>query len=396
MTADAWTRPQGRIDALIVAAGRGTRVGGDPPKQYRSLRGRPLVRWAAEAFARHPRVGRLVMVVAPGEGDAAGTALAGLDVRIVDRGGATRQESVAAGLEAMVGDPPQAVLIHDGARPLPGSGLIGRVADALRSAPGAVPALPLFDTLKQVDGAGQVERTVPRAGLHHVQTPQGFWFDVILAAHRAAAGGPPATDDAALLEGSGHAVQAVAGDPSNLKVTGPQDFGKAVRLLGERISRTGQGIDVHRFGPGAGIRLLGVDVPHDRAVVGHSDADVGLHAVTDAILGALGRGDIGEHFAPGDPRWRGADSAQFVSYANELVREAAAQVMHVDVTVICEAPAVAPHRDRMRETLAGLLGVPSATVSVKATTTDGLGFLGRREGIAAFALATLAMPPESA
>ncbi len=396
MIADTGTRPQGRIDALIVAAGRGNRVGGDLPKQYRSLRGRPLVRWAAEAFARHPRVDRVVMVVAPGEGDATSTALAGLDVRIVDQGGATRQESVAVGLEAMVGDPPQAVLIHDGARPRPGSGLIGRVADALRFAPGVVPALPLFDTLKQVDGAGQVERTVSRAGLHHAQTPQGFWFDVILAAHRATAGRPPATDDATLLEGSGHAVQAVVGDPSNIKVTEPQDFAKAERLLGERILRTGQGIDVHRFGPGAGIRLLGVDVPHDRAVVGHSDADVGLHAVTDAILGALGRGDIGEHFPPNDPRWSGADSARFVAHANELVQEAAAELMHVDVTVICEAPAVAPHRGRMRESLARLLELPSAAVSVKATTTDGLGFLGRREGIAAFALATLAMPSESA
>ena len=396
MTLDAGVTPSDRVDALVVAAGSGERAGRDAPKQFRVVRGRPLVRWAVEAFTRHPRVDRVLAVVAPGQAAAAAGALTGLDVRILNRGGATRQESVAAGLEALAVDPPRSVLIHDGARPRPGAALINRVIEALSGADGALPAVPLTDTLKETDSDGRVRRTVPRSGLHGAQTPQGFLFEVILGAHRAAAGERAATDDAALVETAGHVVRVVPGDPANLKVTEPGDFARAERLLGERLPRTGQGFDVHRFGPGETVRLLGVDLPHSQALMGHSDADVGLHALTDALLGALGNGDIGQHFPPGDPRWRGADSAEFVQHAGALAREAGAEITHVDVTVICEVPAIAPHRDRLRRSVAGLLGIPVEAVSVKATTTEGLGFTGRSEGIAALVLATLLVPPAGA
>lgn len=386
----------GRVDALVVAAGRGERAGRDVPKQFRVVRGRPLVRWAVEAFTHHPRVDRVLTVVAPGQAAAAAGALTDLDVRILDCGGATRQESVAGGLEALAADPPTSVLIHDGARPRPGAALINRVIEALSTADGALPAVPLTDTLKEADSDGRVRRTVPRGGLYGAQTPQGFRFAVILGAHRAVAGERDATDDAALVETAGHVVRVVSGDRANLKVTEPGDFARAERLLGDRLPRTGQGFDVHRFGPGQTTRILGVDLPHSQALVGHSDADVGLHALTDALLGALGKGDIGQHFPPGDSRWRDADSAEFVRHAKTLAHDADAEIAHVDVTIICEAPAIAPHREQLRRSVAGLLNIPVEAVSVKATTTEGLGFTGRGEGIAALALATLLVPPAGA
>ncbi len=388
--------PPGRVDALVAAAGRGERAGGDVPKQFRTVQGRPLLRWAVEAFAGHPRVDRVLAVVAPGQRTRAESALAGLEVRLVDRGGAVRQASVAAGLEAMAPDPPQSVLIHDGARPRPGPALIDRVITALSAVDGAVPALPLTDSLKEVDQAGQILRSLPRSGLHRAQTPQGFRFDAVLSAHRAAAGALVATDDSALVEAAGGVVRVVRGDPRNVKITEPDDLHRFARFSDVRLSRTGQGYDVHRFGPGSQVRLLGVDLPHSHALVGHSDADVGLHAVADAILGALGEGDIGQHFPPGDPRWRGVDSAVLVKRVRAMAEAAGAEIIHVDVTVICEAPAIAPYRDRMRQSLAGVLGLPAAAVSVKATTTEGLGFAGRGEGIAVLALATLLVPPRTA
>ena len=292
-------------------------------------------------------------------------------------------------------EPPWAVLVHDGARPRPGAALISRVVDALSSADGVVPSLPVFDTLKTVSGDSCVQQTVPRSGLHTVQTPQGFRYDVIAAAHQGASAGPGVTDDAALMEGAGHVVRAVAGDVDNLKVTEPGDFARIERLLGGWTPRIGHGFDVHRFAPGSGVRLLGVDLPHDQSLVGHSDADVGLHAVTDALLGALGMGDIGEHFPPTDPQWRNADSALFVRHAAEAARTANAEIAHLDVTLICEEPRINPYRAEMRRTLADLAGVAAAAVNVKATTTEGLGFPGRREGIAALAMATLLFPVTS-
>ncbi len=391
MTRSAAAPPE-RVDALVVAAGRGERAGGGVAKQFRTVRGRPLLRWAVEAFAGHARVDRVLAVVAPGQGARAAAALAGLEVRLLDRGGTTRQASVAAGLEAMAPDPPRSVLIHDGARPRPGRAVIGRVLDALSDADGAVPSLPLTDTVKEVDRTGRVRRTLPRTGLRGAQTPQGFRFETVLGAHRAAAGAPAAPDDAALVEAAGGVVRTVPGDAGNLKVTDGDDLDRFARLSDARLPRTGHGCDVHRFGPGDGVRLLGIDIPHDRGLVGHSDADVGLHAVADAILGALGRGDLGQHFPPGDPRWRGADSAALAERVRSMAEEAGAEIVHADVTLVCETPVIAPYRDRLRRSLAGILGIPAGAASVKATTTEGLGFAGRGEGIAAFALATLLAP----
>ena len=383
------------VDAVLAAAGSGRREGGDPPKQFRPLGGRPLVRWAAEALAADPRIRRTVAVVAPErEGDAR-AALAGLGVEVLPRGGPTRASSVRAGLERLAADPPAAVLVHDAARPRAGPETVGALLGALARAPAAVPALAVADTLKEADGGGRVRRTLPREGLFRAQTPQGFRFAPLLEAHRrAGAAGFP--DDARAMEEAGREVLLVPGDPLNRKVTGPGDLALLERLLVRRIPRTGQGLDVHRLVPGGPLRLLGADIPHDRGLEGHSDADAGLHAVTDAILGALAEGDIGQHFPASDPRWRGADSAAFVRFARDRAAARGAEVAHVDVTLVCEAPALAPHREAMRAACAGALGVAPGRVAVKATTSEGLGFAGRGEGIAALALATLLLPAEEA
>ena len=287
---------------------------------------------------------------------------------------------------------PARVLIHDGARPFPDVALIDRVLDALDDAPAAIPALPLGDTLKRV-ADGQVRDTIDRAQLWRAQTPQGFHFKAILEAHRAAAG-HVLTDDAAVAEAAGMAPLVVLGSEDNLKVTTAQDLAAAERLLAARTGdiRVGQGFDVHPFGPGDHLMVCGIAIPHDRSLVGHSDADVGLHALTDALLGAIGAGDIGMHFPPTDPRWRGAASDRFLAHAAALVREKGGDIAAVDVTVICERPKIAPHRARMIERVAAILGVSPARVSVKATTTEGLGFTGRGEGIAAQAVATVRLP----
>ena len=373
--------------ALIVAAGSGVRAGG--PKQYRPLGGSTVIGRAIDAFSTHPDVD-FVQVVYDGDDAAYAAAIGSCLLPPPVRGGVTRQDSVRLGLEALsAAGAPERVLIHDAARPLVPAAVIGRVLAALDAHDGATPALPIVDSVRH--GGATVEGEVDRTGLWRVQTPQGFRFDVILAAHRAAA--PGATDDVAIARAYGLTVALVEGDEAAMKLTTSTDFTRAEALLtAQTTSRTGMGFDVHAFAPGDHVMLCGVPVPHTQALAGHSDADVGLHALTDAILGALAAGDIGHHFPPSDPRWRGAESGQFLQHAAQLVSDAGGRIEHVDVTLICEAPKVGPHRDAMRARLAELLGLPLAVVSVKATTTEQLGFTGRREGIAAQAVATLAMP----
>ncbi len=378
--------------ALIVAAGRGTRFGGALPKQYLPLGGRSVLRHAVAAFATHPRIAGVQVVIREEDSKIFAEAVAGIAVMPPVAGGAERQDSVRLGLEALVPHDPARALIHDAARPFPDPALIGRVLDALDRTPAAIPALPLGDTIKRVvDGA--IRETIDRAQLWRAQTPQGFHFKAILAAHRAVAG-QVLTDDAAVAEAAGMAPIVVLGSEDNLKVTTAQDLAAAERLLAARTGdiRVGQGFDVHPFGPGDQIMVCGVAIPHDASLVGHSDADVGLHALTDALLGAIGAGDIGMHFPPAEPRWRRAASDRFLAHAAALVREKGGEIAAVDVTIICERPKIAPHRARMIERVAAILGISPARVSVKATTTERLGFTGRGEGIAAQAVATVRLP----
>ncbi|HEV8680055.1 MAG TPA: bifunctional 2-C-methyl-D-erythritol 4-phosphate cytidylyltransferase/2-C-methyl-D-erythritol 2,4-cyclodiphosphate synthase [Stellaceae bacterium] len=378
--------------AVIVAAGRGTRFGGELPKQYLALGGRSVLRHAVTAFAEHPRIAGVQVVIRDEDRGPFDEAMSGLSVLPPVPGGAERQDSVRLGLEALVPRNPARVLIHDGARPFPDAALIDRVLDALDRAAAAIPALPVGDTLKRVaDGA--IRETVDRAQLWRAQTPQGFHFPAILAAHRQAAG-RILTDDAAVAEAAGMAPVIVLGSEENLKVTTAQDLVAAERLLMARLGdiRVGQGFDVHGFGAGDHVTICGVEIPHDASLAGHSDADVGLHALTDALLGAVGAGDIGLHFPPSDPQWKGAASDRFLRHAAALVREKGGAIAAVDVTIVCERPKIGPHRARMIERVAAILGVAPARVSVKATTTDRLGFTGRGEGIAAQAVATVRLP----
>jgi 2-C-methyl-D-erythritol 4-phosphate cytidylyltransferase/2-C-methyl-D-erythritol 2,4-cyclodiphosphate synthase len=379
--------------ALVVAAGRGERFGGAKPKQYADLAGQPLLRHSLVALTRHPAIDRVRAVINPDHQTFYETASARLDLLPAVAGGDSRQASVRLGLQSLEELKPERVLIHDGARPFVAHDLIDRILAALGEAPGAIAALPLADTVKR-EADGCVAGTVARDGLWRAQTPQGFRFAEILAAHQATPGELGLTDDAAVAEQAGLTVRLVDGDPANLKVTTPADLDRAARWLaggGEEI-RGGFGFDVHRFCPGDRVRLCGVDVPHDFALAGHSDADVGLHALVDAILGALAAGDIGEHFPPSDPEWRGADSALFAAHARDLVAERGGRIVNVDVTLICERPKIGPHRAAMTARLAAVLGIEPDRVSVKATTTERLGFTGRGEGIAAQATATLALP----
>ena len=378
--------------ALIVAAGRGVRFGGALPKQYLLLGGQSVLRHAVAAFATHPRIDAVQVVIRHEDRGMFDEAMTGLSVLPPVPGGAERQDSVRLGLEALVRYAPERVLIHDGARPFPDPALIDRVIDALDRAAAAIPALPLGDTIKRV-ADGRVRETVDRAQLWGAQTPQGFHFEALLAAHRAAAG-QALTDDAAIAEAAGIVPLVVLGSADNLKVTTAEDLATAERLLAARTGdiRVGQGVDVHPFGPGDHVMICGIAVPHDQGLVGHSDADVGLHSLTDALLGAIGAGDIGMHFPPSDPRWSGAASDQFLAHAATLVQEKGGHIAAVDVTVICERPKIAPYRERMVERIAGILGIAPARVSVKATTTERLGFAGRGEGIAAQAVATVRLP----
>lgn len=377
-----------RVAALIVAAGRGVRAGGDLPKQYRRLGGRMVLTRAVATFAEHPRIAEVRVVIHPDDRALHDEAVAGLAVGQPVAGGATRQESVLRGLGALDGSPPDMVLIHDAARCFVSAELIDRVLDVMTSQPGvgAIPALPVTDTIKRVAG-DLIETTVPRAALCRAQTPQGFPYRAILAAHGAARG-RELTDDAAVAEAAGIPVRLVAGSEENLKMTTPEDFRRHAQLG----PRTGTGFDVHRFTAGDHVWLCGVKVPHSRGLEGHSDADAGLHALTDAILGALGAGDIGEHFPPSDPQWKGAASDRFLAHAAALVEAAGGRIAHCDVTLICEHPKIGPHKAAMRASIAGILGIDAGRVSVKATTTEHLGFTGRGEGLAAQAIATLLLP----
>lgn len=389
-----------RTIALIVAAGRGERAGGGLPKQYRPLAGVPVLRRSLAAFAGHPRVDGVRVVIADGHRAHYDAAVAGLDLLPPVLGGTERQESVRLGLESLAASSPDAVLIHDAARPLVPAAVIDRVLDALEGAPAALPVLPVVDTLKRGTD-GLATETVPRAGLWRAQTPQGFRFREILAAHRRAAGGPPATDDAAIAERAGLPVALVDGDEAAAKLTTGDDLARAEAILaarpdGRRLeTRVGTGFDVHRIGPGDVMMLGGVAVPSHGGLIGHSDADVALHALTDAILGALADGDIGAHFPPSDPQWRGAASDRFLADAVRRVRARGGRILHLDLTIICERPKIGPHREAIRARVAAICGVAVGRVSVKATTTERLGFTGRQEGVAAQAAATLELPAET-
>jgi 2-C-methyl-D-erythritol 4-phosphate cytidylyltransferase / 2-C-methyl-D-erythritol 2,4-cyclodiphosphate synthase len=377
--------------ALVVAAGRGLRAGGGVPKQYRALAGQPVLRFSLDAFAAHPRVGAVRAVIHPDDRALYDVAALGLDLLAPVDGGVSRQDSVRRGLESLAALAPRHVLIHDGARPFVDAGIIDRTLDALAVAPAAIAAVPLADTLKRgVDG--KINATVDRAGLWRAQTPQGFHFDKILAAHRAASGAE-LTDDAAVAERAGMSVALVMGSEANMKLTSDDDLRRAERLAAAPSEpRVGTGFDVHRFGPGDHVWLCGLKVAHTHGLIGHSDADVALHALTDAILGAIGAGDIGQHFPPSDPQWRGKESSHFLAHAAKLARAGGGRIAHVDVTIICERPKVGPHRAAMAARIAEILELPLSRCSVKATTTEGLGFTGRSEGLAAQAVATVMMP----
>jgi 2-C-methyl-D-erythritol 4-phosphate cytidylyltransferase/2-C-methyl-D-erythritol 2,4-cyclodiphosphate synthase len=370
---------------LIVAAGKGERAGLGLPKQYEKLAGEPVLRRTIRAFAPY----LVQVVIGPGQESLAAEALAGLHLPPPVTGGATRQDSVRLGLEALANDAPDIVLIHDAARPFVSPAAIAAVTLALENGAGAaLPMLAVADTLRRKDNDGWT--LVPREQLYRAQTPQGFAFAAILEAHRRFAG-TNVTDDMALAELAGIAVEAVAGDDRNFKLTTKEDFAMAEALLGGRESRTAMGYDVHKFTEGDHIMLCGLKVPHDHGLEGHSDADVGLHAITDALLGTIGEGDIGQHFPPTDERWRGAASWKFLYHAAALVRAKGGVIAHVDLTIICERPKVGPHRDAMKARIAEILAIAPERVSVKATTTEGLGFTGRREGIAAQAVATVTL-----
>lgn len=375
--------------AVIVAAGRGSRAGGATPKQWRRLAGRMVAEHTLAAFRASPLIGPIVLVIHPDDREIAAP-LAAEDVMLVE-GGATRAGSVRAGLEALAPAAPRHVLIHDVARPLASAALIARVCAALEAgATAAAPGLALSDALWRGSG-GEVAGVVPREGLFRAQTPQGFDYRAILAAHRAHPGG--AADDVEVARAAGLAVAIVEGEAQNLKITTPGDFARAeLHLRGRMDIRVGNGFDVHRFTEGDHVTLCGVRVPHGRALQGHSDADVGMHALTDAIYGALAEGDIGRHFPPSEPRWKGAASRIFLEHAVALAEAHGYGLANADVTLICEEPKIGPHAGEMAATLARIAGVEAGRISVKATTSERLGFAGRKEGIAAMATATLVRP----
>jgi 2-C-methyl-D-erythritol 4-phosphate cytidylyltransferase / 2-C-methyl-D-erythritol 2,4-cyclodiphosphate synthase len=372
-----------RIAVLIVAAGKGERTGFGLPKQYESLAGKPMLRRSVDAFGDS----QIQVVIGPGQEALAEAALLGLTLVAPVTGGATRQDSVRRGLEALESRKPDFVLIHDAARPLVPARVIANVVAALeKGAHGAVPMVAAADTLRRREAGGFV--LVPRDNLFRAQTPQGFHFADILAAHRAHAA-HAVTDDMALAELAGIAVEMVEGDEKNFKLTTKEDFAMAEALLGAGETRSAMGYDAHRFAPGDHVWLCGVKVPHDHALEGHSDADAGLHALTDAILGCISAGDIGQHFPPTDERWRGASSDRFLDHAAKLVKDKGGAILHCDVTLICERPKIGPHRNAMRTRIAEILGLDVDRISVKATTTEGMGYTGRREGLAALAVATV-------
>lgn len=380
-----------KVFALIVAAGGGERAGGDVPKQYAEIAGKAVLAHAIDALLAHPGVDEVQVVIGSGQEELYRSAIGDCALPPPVFGGATRRESVLRGLEAIAPHVPTHVLIHDAARPFAPTAVIDRLLVALDGAEAAVPVLPVVDSLAR--GGEALGDPVPRDALLRVQTPQAFRFPAIVAAHLAWPAEQEATDDAQVARAAGCHVATVAGDPMLDKLTHPGDIAAAAaRLALPLVTRTGMGFDVHVFGPGNGIMLGGVFIEHDQALVGHSDADVALHALTDALLGAICDGDIGTHFPPSDPRWKGADSGRFLDHARTLVAARGGRIDHVDVTVICERPKVGPHRDAIRTRIAGLLQVREGQVSIKATTTERLGFTGRGEGIAAQAVATIRIP----
>ncbi|NOJ47877.1 bifunctional 2-C-methyl-D-erythritol 4-phosphate cytidylyltransferase/2-C-methyl-D-erythritol 2,4-cyclodiphosphate synthase [Bradyrhizobium archetypum] len=388
-------RPE-RTAAILVAAGRGLRAGAGGPKQYREIGGQTVIFRAMQAFCRHPDIFAVQPVVNPDDAAIFNEAVAGLRHQPPTNGGATRQASVHAGLEALAAEKPDIVLIHDAARPFVTPGVISRAIDAAGRTGAAVPTIPVTDTIKQVSDAGNVEATPERAKLRIAQTPQAFRFDVILDAHRRAAreGRSDFTDDAALAEWTGLTVATFEGDPANMKLTTSEDFIREEARLAAQLGdiRTGTGYDVHAFGDGDHLMLCGVRVPHTRGFLAHSDGDVGLHALVDAILGALADGDIGSHFPPTDPQWKGAASDKFLKYAVDRVTARGGRIANLEVTMICERPKIGPLRDVMRARIAEITGLDISRVAVKATTSERLGFTGREEGIAATASATIRLP----
>jgi 2-C-methyl-D-erythritol 4-phosphate cytidylyltransferase / 2-C-methyl-D-erythritol 2,4-cyclodiphosphate synthase len=385
------------VAAVIVAAGRGERAGTNIPKQYRPIAGEPMIRATLRAFLAHPRIDFVQPVINPKDADAYAHAIAGLkDLLTPVAGGATRQASVRAGLEALARHSPALVLIHDAARPFVSPGLIDRAIGAGRSSGAAVPGIALADTVKSIDDSATVIETLDRSRLRMVQTPQSFAFGLIVEAHRraAAAQRDSFTDDAALAEWAGQRVSVFEGEADNLKVTTKDDFTRAEMTRFATLSdvRTGNGFDVHAFADGDHVMLGGIRIPHSHGVTGHSDADVALHALVDAILGALAEGDIGAHFPPSDPQWKGAASDRFLAFACERVRKRGGVISHLDVTVVCEAPRISPHRDVMRARIAAIANLAVDRVAVKATTSEKLGFAGRGEGIFAMATATIRLP----
>jgi 2-C-methyl-D-erythritol 4-phosphate cytidylyltransferase/2-C-methyl-D-erythritol 2,4-cyclodiphosphate synthase len=386
----------GVVAAVVVAAGRGFRAGGEGPKQYREIGGEPVIRSSLKGLAGHPGIAMVQPVIHRDDAGLFRAAAAGLDVLEPVFGGATRQASVRAGLEALSPRRPDLVLVHDAARPFASAALIARGIAAARACGAAIPALPIADTVKTVDPSGAVTGTIERAQLRLVQTPQAFTFATLLAAHQRAraAGREDFTDDAALAEWAGIKVGTFEGEAANVKLTTADDFVRAgvVELAALTDVRTGFGYDVHAFGAGDHLTLGGVRIAHVQGLSGHSDADVVLHALVDAILGALADGDIGVHFPPSDPQWRGASSDRFLAFAIERVRARNGRIAHLDVNVVCEAPRIGPHRDAMRMRIAEIAGIDVTRVAVKATTSEKLGFIGRSEGMAAFATATVRLP----
>jgi 2-C-methyl-D-erythritol 4-phosphate cytidylyltransferase/2-C-methyl-D-erythritol 2,4-cyclodiphosphate synthase len=381
------TSPLPAFAALVVAAGSGSRAGG--AKQWRMLGGRPVLRWSVEVLIE-AGADLVIVVVPPGtEAEAAG-ALDGLQGWRAVPGGPTRADSVRNGLAALEGPDDRPVLVHDAARPFLDRAVIARCLQALEDADGALPALPVADSLRRA-GNGLVAGSVEREGLWRAQTPQAFRMKTLLDAYASWPADEAATDEATVVQRAGGRVRIVEGDSRLMKLTFPEDFAMAEALI-PRQTRVGQGFDAHRWGPGSSVWLCGVEIAHDQTLIGHSDADAGLHALTDAILGAMGDGDIGDHFPPTDPQWKGASSDRFLSHAVERLRARGGRLVNVDVTLICERPKVKPHRQAMRERLAVLLSLPLDAVSVKATTTEAMGFTGRGEGLAAQAVATIDLP----
>lgn len=382
-----------------MAGGSGLRVGGEKPKQYQLIGGKPMLWWTLNCFAAHPGVRHVQVVIGENHHDLYREASAGLDILPPVIGGGTRQDSCRAGLEALSGVRPSKVLIHDAARPFASQDLISHVIAWLDRCTAILPGMPVAETLKRAPG-GKVQETIDRTSVWTAQTPQGFHYEAILTAHRAALaqGCDTLTDDAAVAEFAGIEITMIPGRLENRKVTTSEDLREADRFLTEQAQRarndirTGQGFDIHHFEPGNSVTLCGVAIPHDHKLSGHSDADVAMHALTDAILGSIGEGDIGTHFPPSDPQWKGAASSIFLSKAVKLLTARNGIIANVDITILAEAPKISPHLQRMKDALAPLLGVAHDRIAIKATTLEKLGALGRREGIAAMAIATVRLP----